>query len=121
MAIDRISGVHGVRVEPPAGQGLGAVSGVVQLGGKGQSLAQQGSQHPISRDEIECAVHELNRMIEHVNQRLSFKIHEGSERMIVYVIDNRTNEVVREMPPEKFLDTIAKIREFVGLLFDEWF
>ena len=59
-------------------------------------------------------------MLDKVNKRLSFRVHDGSERMMVYVIDNKTNEVVREVPPEKFLDVIARIREFVGLLIDVW-
>lgn len=81
------------------------------------------SSHPVDptrlRDELERARRELNQLLLKVNQRLSFRIHEGSGRMMVHVIDNATNEVVREMPPEVFLDAIAKVREFIGLLFDD--
>lgn len=120
MAIDRIRGVNG---------SVGAVAGNLLVA---TSALQAGRFHTgldrrdeamglISREEIDQAAEELNRMLQQVNQRLSFRVHEGTERMMVYVIDNETNEVIREMPPEKFLDTIAKIREFVGLLIDEWF
>ncbi|MFS8572188.1 MAG: flagellar protein FlaG [Clostridia bacterium] len=120
MAIERISAVRGVGVETQAV--------TLQWPGQGAGVAlpewperETARNDQISREEIERAAEELNRALEHVNQRLSFKIHEGSERMIVYVIDRETNEVVRELPPEKFLDTIAKIREFIGVLFDAWF
>lgn len=72
------------------------------------------------RNELQRAKDDLNQLLLKVNQRLSFRIHEGSERMTVQVIDNATNEVVREVPPEAFLDTIAKVREYIGLLFDDW-
>lgn len=93
-------------------------------GNRGQrsSAANAGLHRSVSnvQEEVEAAQQELNAMLLKVNQRLSFRLHEGSERMTVQVIDNKTNEVVREMPPEKFLDTIAKMREFIGLLFDDW-
>ncbi len=120
MAIERISAVRGVGVETQAV--------TLQWPGQGAGVAlpewperETARNDQISREEIERVAEELNRALEHVNQRLSFKIHEGSERMIVYVIDRETNEVVRELPPEKFLDTIVKIREFIGILFDAWF
>src|SRR5690606_28959817 len=125
MAIERISAVRGVGVETQAvtlqwpGQGAGVA--LPEWPERETARNDQISSEEISREEIERAAEELNRALEHVNQRLSFKIHEGSERMIVYVIDRETNEVVRELPPEKFLDTIAKIREFIGILFDAWF
>lgn len=73
------------------------------------------------KSQFQAAEKELKEMFEKVNRRLSFRLHEDSERVMVQVIDNRTNEVVREVPPEKFLNTIAKVREFVGILFDDWF
>jgi flagellar protein FlaG len=35
------------------------------------------------------------------------------------VIDENTNEVVREIPPEKILDVMASIMELAGLIVDE--
>lgn len=121
MSIERIGGVRGVGPEIAAGrlQGSGHGAEVVSVR---EHLGQEPQVYcEVTREEIEQATQDLNRMLQHINQRLSFRIHEGSERMIVYVIDNKTNEVVRELPPEKFLDTIAKIREFIGILFDAWF
>jgi uncharacterized FlaG/YvyC family protein len=38
---------------------------------------------------------------------------------MVKVISEKDGKVIREVPPEKFLDLAAKIEEFVGSLFNE--
>ena len=38
---------------------------------------------------------------------------------MVKVIDAETNEVIREIPPEKILDLVATIWEMMGLIIDE--
>lgn len=135
MAIDRVSGVSGVSGASGVGgygSGGGKLQGVlsktlekafddlrlavVQSDGRRGETAHSA----ISREDLENSVSEINNVLDKVNKRLSFRVHDGSERMMVYVIDNKTNEVVREVPPEKFLDVIARIREFVGLLIDVW-
>jgi flagellar protein FlaG len=38
---------------------------------------------------------------------------------MVKVIDNETNEIIKEIPSEKMLDMVAKIEEMIGLIIDE--
>jgi flagellar protein FlaG len=38
---------------------------------------------------------------------------------MVKVKDRESGEVIRELPPEKSLDFLAKVWEMAGLLFDE--
>ena len=121
LSIERISGARGAGLESLTAKIRGPVQPADVIGARDTARGEGPVRCEVTREEVEQATEDLNRMLEHINQRLSFKVHEGSERMIVYVIDKETNEVVRELPPEKFLDTIAKIREFIGILFDEWF
>ena len=69
---------------------------------------------------LERAVATLNEWIRHVNKQLRFVIHEERERVMVRVVEAETQEVIREIPPERVLDTIARIKESIGLLLDEW-
>lgn len=71
------------------------------------------------RQAMEESARNLNKTLEYINTRLSFQIHEGTDRLMARVIDTKTMEVIKEMPPEEFLDLIARIREMVGLLIDE--
>ena len=56
------------------------------------------------------------------NTRASFSFHEGANRVEIKIIDKETNEVIKEIPPEEALDSIAKRMEMYekcGLLFDK--
>ncbi len=40
-------------------------------------------------------------------------------RVVVQVISEDTGEVIRQVPPEEFLEFAVKFRELLGVLFDE--
>lgn len=48
-----------------------------------------------------------------------FGIHEKTNRIIIKLVDRETQEVIKEIPPEKTLDLLAKRMELAGVLFDE--
>jgi flagellar protein FlaG len=50
---------------------------------------------------------------------IQFAVHEKANRMMVQVIDDKTREVVRTIPPKELLDLAAKIGELVGTLLDQ--
>lgn len=70
--------------------------------------------------EVQEAVEALNDAVEYINRGLRFTIHEDTQRMMVRVVNIETNEVIEEIPPEEVLDTVARIREMIGLLIDKW-
>lgn len=53
------------------------------------------------------------------NTRFEFSVHEGTEKIMVKVIDEETNEIIREIPPEQILNMVAKMWELAGILVDE--
>lgn len=85
-------------------------------GGTVTPLVERGEDAAI-RTLVEEAFRKLH-LVPDETVRLSFTLHEGSDRMMVRVIDVETGEVVREIPPAEILDTVARIMEFVGLLLD---
>jgi flagellar protein FlaG len=70
-------------------------------------------------DEVHEALRQANRATEAVNVSLRFKLHEDSNRFMVQVVNNQENEVIKEIPPEKILDLIARIQDMIGLLVNE--
>ena len=63
------------------------------------------------------AVEQLNKKMN--NSEALFGIHEGTNRVTIKIVDKSTKEVIKELPPEKTLDMIAKAWELAGLLVDE--
>lgn len=46
-------------------------------------------------------------------------VHEQTNAIMIKIINNETGELIREIPPEKTLDIVAKMLEVNGLLIDE--
>jgi flagellar protein FlaG len=64
------------------------------------------------------AVSEINSSITIYRRHLSVRMHEPTNRRIVAVYDSDTNEVLREIPPERVLEAHANMLEMVGLFMD---
>jgi len=70
-------------------------------------------------EDVKESVKDINDIIEKVKEDLSFEVHDETDRMMVKVIDRKTKEVIKELPPEEMLDLSARIHKIVGLLIDE--
>jgi flagellar protein FlaG len=53
------------------------------------------------------------------NEEAVFGIHEATNRVTIKIVDKDTKEVIKEFPPEKTLDMIAKVWEMAGIMVDE--
>lgn len=69
--------------------------------------------------EVQRAVETLNKTSNIFNTNLRFSIHQATREVIVKVIREDTGEVLREIPPEKALDALARMQQVLGLLVDE--
>lgn len=74
---------------------------------------------PISEKVVIDAIERANRAISGANRRFEISVHEKTNGIMVKVVDTDTNEVIREIPPEKILDLVAKMCEMAGLIVDE--
>lgn len=88
---------------------------------KGQSnnAADQRSkekQTQSTNEQIKKAVEELNKRM---NSVAEFGIHEGTNRVTIKIVDKDSKKVIKELPPEKTLDMIAKVWDMAGILVDE--
>ena len=61
----------------------------------------------------------MNHTFEIQRRSVRFKIHERTNEVMVKIVDADTEEVLREIPPEKLLDMFANMLELAGLLVDE--
>lgn len=67
--------------------------------------------------QIRKAIDEINKKA--VNSEAIFGIHDKTNRVMIKIIDKDTKKVIKEYPPEKTLDMIAKVWEMAGLMVDE--
>ena len=69
--------------------------------------------------KVENTVESLNKFMDLMSADIRFKIHQKTNRMMVQLISEKDQTVLREYPSKEFLDMIANIREFVGILTDK--
>ncbi|BCS80919.1 flagellar protein FlaG [Anaerocellum diazotrophicum] len=73
----------------------------------------------IDEDTLLKMINQANKAFEAKYTRLEFSIHKETHEIVVKVYDKETNELIREIPPEKILDIIAKLWELAGIFVDE--
>jgi len=78
---------------------------------------QQNTQQQPSQEQLRKAVEQINKKAN--NSEVLFGIHEATHRVTIKIVDKETKETIKELPPEKTLDMIAKAWELAGIMVDE--
>ena len=68
---------------------------------------------------LEKIIDDLNKKLHGAGRELQCSVHEKTGQVVVKVVDTDNGKVIREIPPEKSLDILAKVLEQSGLLVDE--
>lgn len=61
---------------------------------------------------------ELNELMSKLNCDLEFQYHKEVNVMSVKMIDKKTNEVIKEYPPEEMVEGMIKAQEWLGAFLD---
>ena len=77
------------------------------------------TEESLSREEFEEILAIAQSIIFGRDTHYEFRLHEKTGTMMCKLVDNETDETVREIPPEKILDMVAGIWELVGIIVDE--
>lgn len=97
----------------------------IELSTEGKKDVSSLNEHNIALDEkamqdndkIKKVIEKLN--VQLPNSEVKFGIHDKTDRVTIKIVDKNTKEVIKEFPPEKTLDMIAKCMELAGVLMDE--
>ena len=78
----------------------------------------------VIREEGQASNEQIRQSVEQINKNMSnreaiFGVHEATNRVMIKIVDKDTKEVIKEFPPEKTLDMIAKVWEMAGIMVDE--
>jgi len=71
-----------------------------------------------SDEDVIGIIEKANKNFTAYDRRFEFSIHEATKQIMVKVIDANTDEVIRELPPEKVLDMVAAMWEVAGIIVD---
>ena len=102
------------------------VAPVAQSGDSSQAALGQNELHPKAQakppdaKELAKAVEEMQQRLDALgNTRLSFRVNEKPNEVVVQITDGQSGKVVKQIPSEDALNLQAKLQELTGLLLDE--
>ncbi|MHC6179286.1 flagellar protein FlaG [Clostridium sp. JNZ X4-2] len=90
------------------------VSGMLQ-----DQTVQKVNQKNITVKSAKDAADEVNKIMDETQTHLKFEVYGKFNDIVVQVLDDDTNKVIREVPPKKLIDMVEKFCEMSGFFMDE--
>jgi flagellar protein FlaG len=64
-------------------------------------------------------VENANQLAQSAQRGITFAVDNDSGQVVVRVTDEKTGELIRQIPSAQFLEMVSRVQEAVGLFFDE--
>lgn len=100
-------------------RGPAQLSSVIKTAEDLQKLESQGGSISIGEEQLIRTVERAVKSLQGPQTTLDISIHDKTHEIMVKVMNKETGEIIREVPPEKTLDLVAKMMELAGLFVDQ--
>lgn len=74
---------------------------------------------PAMKEKLEPAMEAVNELLNTTNKAAKFVLHEGLDKYFVRLVDAKTEEVIKEIPPESLLNAFYELQKMAGMIVDE--
>lgn len=71
-----------------------------------------------TKQAYQTAVNKMNEFMEYSHKDSKFVFHDGLEKYYVEIVDSKTDEVIKEIPPKELLDAYYEMQKQIGKMFD---
>jgi flagellar protein FlaG len=85
-----------------------------------QRQKKAGPEAGADEESLAASVKRLNRAAEAFNISLRFRIDRENNEVVVLVIDQEKQEVIRSIPPSKARQVLSQLQQMVGVLVDQF-
>lgn len=110
----------GLEVQNPAGASqAGPETTNIKTAKEAYNKERQGAHLTIGEEQLIRNIDRAVKALQGPETTLDISIHEKTHDIMVKVLNKDTGEIIREIPPEKTLDLVAKMMEIAGILIDE--
>lgn len=73
----------------------------------------------LNKEDVNQITAALNKFMGSINCDLEFKYYEKVDQLSVKMVDQKTNETIKEFPPEDIMKAMIKTKEWIGLFLDK--
>lgn len=70
-------------------------------------------------DDIKKATDKLNKLLEDKSTHVEYEVYGKSKSITIKILNNKTKEIVKEIPPKKIIDMVDKLCELAGVFVDQ--
>jgi flagellar protein FlaG len=79
----------------------------------------QGRLVSLGEEELIRSIDKAVKALQGPETTVEISVHDKTNAIMIKVLNKDTGELLREIPPEKTLEIVAKMMEFAGLIIDE--
>jgi len=101
---------------------MDAVKEQVQQGENAQNAEnqkQQNEEQKMDESSVSYMTEELNDLMRRIDADLEFQYHKEVNTMSVKMLDKKTGEVLKEVPPEEMIKHMIKAKDWLGAFLDK--
>lgn len=87
---------------------------------------QQSDTHPtgsghkdVTEKDVKKAVDKLNKLLEDKETHAEYEVYGKFKNLTVRIVNDKTKEVIQELPPRKIIDMVDKLCELAGIFVDK--
>ncbi len=121
MAIESVSGTVNQLLR--SAEGRTETSSVRQKTIQGQSRSApiadnntKATQNEPERKQVDRVVESLNELANSLQRRIEFSIDDNTGRTVITIVDQESDRVIRQIPPEELMRLAAHLQETQGLI-----
>lgn len=114
-AVANTSNVTSAKTTAASGEETAIQTKQLESSAKGEN----DQKNTVSKEKLEEAVSSINEFLNQQQKASKFVFHEGLDKYYVKLIDAETEEVIKEIPPEKLLNAFYEMQKLAGMIVDE--
>ena len=84
-----------------------------------EAQGAQSTHEPLSEEQTSFITEQLNDIMRNINVDLQFQYHKEVNFMSVRMLDKKTGEILREIPPESMVEHMIKVHDWIGAFLDK--
>ena len=115
---EEILGIQSVTGKAPAPRQEPAAK-LPQLLGQEPTDETQEQSAELQKAALQSVVEHMNRTLEAKSVSVRFSVDEQAGEIVVKVLDDTTGDVIRQLPSEESLRLSARLRDPLGVVFDQ--
>ena len=73
----------------------------------------------LDEETVSLMTDQLNELMDKINCNLEFKYNKEVNLMSIRMIDKKTNEIIKEVPPEEMIENMIKAKDWLGAFIDK--